>query len=132
MLYNADGDLAPDAVWSTATYNEGKNPCSLIVSSADGGSVAVVDSTGAQLFKQPPMAPITPKGILAAGQQLQQVCSMICPPDKQYVNVWRSWRAPTFWSVQGVPLYSSDTLVFLLVQGDGNVVLYALSLLKFL
>ena len=56
---------------------QGVPPCSMVVSSASGGSIAVEDSNGAQLYKQPPLVPVALEGTLASGQQLTQVCSVV-------------------------------------------------------
>ena len=99
MLYDgnapSNGYSAATAVYESATYGAGANPCSLVVSSAAGGFLAVVDANGAVLYQQPPppsttvpppttMAPPTStpastassSGTLMAGQSLGQVGPM--------------------------------------------------------
>ena len=71
MLYDSGlaasyGHNQGTAVYYSATYGMGVNPCSLVVSSAAGGFFAVVDTTGAVIFQQP-MPPST-------GAPLQCAC----------------------------------------------------------
>ena len=70
MLYNGNGD----AVWVTGTYLKGTAPCTLSVSGDGGGTIAVNDANGTQLFVQPQNpSPPPVGGVLASGQQLQEV-----------------------------------------------------------
>jgi hypothetical protein len=47
QYYGCEG---PAAVWQSGTSGQGAPPCQTVISSAGGGSFAVVDSTGSQLF----------------------------------------------------------------------------------
>ena len=75
MLYDgfalSNGYSAATAVYESATDGAGVNPCSLIVSSANGGFFAVVDAYGATIYQQPEPTPLT--STLMAGQSLSQV-----------------------------------------------------------
>ena len=93
----SDGYNAATAVYNSATDGAGANPCSLTVSSAAGGFLAVVGADGAVVYQEPPPVPLPPStapppptstpapptstpattassnGCLLAGQSLSQV-----------------------------------------------------------
>ena len=48
-----NGATSAAALWGSGTYNQGTAPCSAVVSSAGGGSLAVLDATGVLLFLAP-------------------------------------------------------------------------------
>ena len=50
VLYKAGNSNPANAIFATNTSNRGVAPCHLLVSSASGGSISVVDNTGATLF----------------------------------------------------------------------------------
>ena len=61
VLYDGNaaskGGSAATAVYYSATYGDGANPCSLVVSSAAGGYFAVVDAKGTVVFQRPTPPP---------------------------------------------------------------------------
>lgn len=81
VLYNGNyatsGAIGQNAIWSSGTFSQGTSPCALNVSGNAGGYFIVNDRYGNQLFKQPKAAACGPSlaiaGVLASGQQLQQV-----------------------------------------------------------
>ena len=87
---------AANAFFATNTYG-GTSPCSFTVSSANGGSISVVDATGRTLYSKPTAASLPPVDTLAAGQKL----------------------------AQGDRLYCANGSYFVTMQADGNLVLCA-------
>ena len=88
---------AQNAIFATQTSGQGTSPCRLLVSSANGGSISIVDATGRTVYLNPSAVVLPPVDSLAAGQTL----------------------------AQGDRLYSDDGSYFLTVQSDGNLVLCA-------
>ena len=70
VLYNGK----QNSIFQSGTANN-TMPCSMSVSSANGGSITVSDAYGSPLFVRP--TPST--GILASGQNLMQVTPYIYP-----------------------------------------------------
>ena len=86
-------------VYSTATYGQGTPPCSLVLTSAAGGSASIVDAAGSTVF--------TTAGTAVAFQSSVPQGGTLA---------------------SGARLYSPNAFYFLTVQGDGNTVLYSTSL----
>lgn len=86
-------------IWSTGTAGQGATPCSLILTSAGGGSASIVDASGKTVFTTAGTAVPVQSSVPAGGAL-----------------------------AQGAKLYSPNGLYFLTVQGDGNTVLYSTSL----
>lgn len=128
VLYNgppANGD----AIFSTNTQGFA-SPCQVVVSGALNGSWAVLDATNSVIYQQPPIP-----GTLAAGQFLAQVCSAHseCSMSREVLlHVMCEIVQPASLSIdtirdvchQETKLYSPDGGAFLIVQSDGNLVLY--------
>ncbi len=72
MLYSG-GASESNALFASNTFGQGVQPCRMVVSSAGGGSLAVLDSTDAVLFSRGAYSPPgTPPATLPAGQELDQ------------------------------------------------------------
>lgn len=74
VLYS--GGASYNALFDSDTFGQGSPPCRMVVSSAGGGSFAVLDSANAVLFSRGAYSPAgTPPGTLPSGGQLAQACS---------------------------------------------------------
>lgn len=124
-----------NAIFETATYNQGTGPCTLIVSGEGGGGFGVADANGITLYSAGSYSPGgTPKGTLPAGQDLVQV------------RIWHTYAEPWMCLAaeackeapsreacmcsQEVKLFSADSTAYLKVQSDGNLVLYSTDLVS--
>ena len=117
------------AVYYSGTYTDRANaPCNLVISSADGGSIFIKDTTGAVIYQQP--APPPPRSLYAfegitfssctnlgrLGPTLTQCTSSYAPygawtSNTSFFSVARGIQR---WTVPATGVYSLSALVPLL------------------
>lgn len=120
---NTTGTVPANAIFETSTYGKGTG-CQLIVTSEQGGTVLVVNSANQVLYELP-RVPLNPLSTVPPVTSRAPITSP--PPSTGFVPTVPGTLLANQDLPQNTPLYSMDRSAYLVMQGDGNLVLYSVA-----